>query len=135
MNFRYKKPDSKNAISIVQAAKQEIDYTFTIEVTEKSCSTIIRNIYESFRMLGDALLTYQGRITQDHAECIKELMKLNVNSERPTGTLDNLRILRHNINYYGYRPKIEEVKDALNLTRALFEPLYKTVLKEVSKQI
>lgn len=133
MTIRYKRPDSKNAISIVQAAKEEIDYTFTIEITEKSSSTIIRNIYESFRMLGDALLTYQGRITQDHAECIRELSKLNIKTERPLGALDNLRILRHNINYYGYRPKIEEVKDALNLTKALFEPLYKFVLKEVSK--
>jgi hypothetical protein len=133
MTLRYKLPDSKNAISIVQAAKAEIDYTFTIEITEKSSSTIVRNIYESFRMLGDALLTYQGRITQDHAECIKELMKLNIKSERPLGALDNLRILRHNINYYGYRPRIEEVKDALNLTKALFEPLYKFVLKEISK--
>jgi len=133
MTIRYKRPDSKNAISIVQAAKEEIDYTFTIEINEKSSSTIIRNIYESFRMLGDALLTHQGKITQDHAECIKELMKLNIKAERPLGALDNLRILRHNINYYGYRPKIEEVKDALNLTKALFEPLYKVVLKEVSK--
>ena len=31
----------------------------------------------------------------------------------------------------GAKPK--EVEDALNLTKALFEPLYKTVLKEVSK--
>ncbi len=84
-------------------------------------------------MLGDALLTYQGRITQDHTECIRELSKLNIKTERPLGALDNLRILRHNINYYGYRPKIEEVKDALNLTKALFETLYKFVLKEVSK--
>ncbi|MDP1729476.1 MAG: hypothetical protein Q8L27_04705 [archaeon] len=134
MTFRYKRPDSKNAISIVQAAKEEIDYTFTIEINEKSSSTIIRNIYESFRMLGDALLTHQGRITQDHVECIRELMKLNIKSERPLGALDNLRILRHNINYYGYRPKIEEVKDALNLTKALFKPIHKVVLKEVSKQ-
>ena len=48
MTIRYKKPDSKNAISIVQAAKEEIDYTFSIEINEKSSSTIIRNIYESF---------------------------------------------------------------------------------------
>lgn len=133
MTIRYKRPDSKNAISIVQAAKEEIDYTFTLEITEKSSSTIIRNIYESFRMLGDALLTHQGKITQDHVECIKELMKLNLRTERPIGALDNLRTLRHNINYYGYRPNIKEVEDALNLTKALFGPIYKTVLKEVSK--
>ncbi|HOW36868.1 MAG TPA: hypothetical protein PLK34_01305 [Candidatus Pacearchaeota archaeon] len=133
MNFRYKRSDPKNAISILEAAKREIEYTLTLEVTEKSCSTIIRNIYECFRMMGDALLTYRGKVTQDHAECIKELMKLNIKSERALGALDNLRILRHNINYYGYQPKIEEVKDALSLTKALFEPLYKVVFKEVNK--
>jgi len=132
MTIRYKRPDNKNALSLIQAAKGEMEYTFTIELNEKSASTIIRNIYESFRMLGDALLTNKGEIFQDHAGCMKELMKLNVETNRPLGALDNLRILRHNINYYGYRPKIEEVKDAVSLSKALFDPLYKEVLRIIN---
>jgi len=133
MMHRQKEPDTKNALSIAQAAKEEIDFALSMEVNEKSASTIIRNIYESFRMLGDAILIKRGMIVQDHAECIKELTKLNVKANKPLGVLDNLRALRHNINYYGYRPKIEEVKDAIVIAKALFEPIYKAVLREVSK--
>lgn len=133
MTPRYKMPDNKNALSIALAAKDEINFALSMEVNEKSASTIIRNIYESFRMLGDSLLIKRGMIIQDHAECIKELTKLNVKADKPLGALDNLRTLRHNINYYGYRPKVEEVKDAISIARALFEPIYKVVLKEVSK--
>lgn len=133
MTIRYKRPDKKNALSIAQAAKEELDFTLSMEINEKSASTIIRNIYESFRMLGDALLIKRGTPSRDHLECIRELTKLNIKTERPTGILDNLRILRHNINYYGYRPKIEEVKDAISVVMVLFEPIYEYVLKAINE--
>lgn len=131
MTIRYKRPDNKNAKSITSAAKEEMDFTLSIPVNEKSASTIIRNIYESFRMLGDALLVSKGISSEDHAHCINELMKLNVKAERPIGILNNLRILRHNINYYGYRPKLEEARDIISIAKSLFQPIYDSVLKDI----
>ena len=133
MTIRYKRPDNKNALSIVQAAKEEMEFTLSMIVNEKSGSTIIRNIYENFRMLGDALLINKGTVSYDHTECIKELMRIEVKTERPIGILDNLRILRHNINYYGYRPKLEEVKDIISIAKTLFNPLYNAVLIKLGK--
>jgi len=131
--MRYKRPDSKNALSIVEAAKREIKYTLSIKLTEESGSTIVRNIYESFRMLGDSLLVKKGIASQDHLEPIKELLKLQVSTPRPINLIENLRILRHNINYYGYQPKIDEVKEVLSFAESSFEIIYKQVLKIINQ--
>jgi uncharacterized protein (UPF0332 family) len=132
MNPRYKRPDNKNALSILKASKDEMDYTLTLEVNEKSASTIIRNIYECFRMLGDSLLVSKGVSSQDHIVCINELTNMKVNTSRPLGLLNNLRMLRHNINYYGYKPNIAEVEDTITLSKALFDPLFKSISQKIN---
>ena len=131
MISRYKKPDKKNALSISEAAKKDLNFTLSIKPTEESGSTIIRNIYESFRMLGNALLISKGIESQDHIAPIKELLKIKVVTSRPVNLIDNLRRLRHNINYYGYKPNLNEVNDVISIAKSCFEPLFKEVIKEI----
>src|SRR3989338_2050039 len=73
--MRYKRPDKKNALSLLSAAKKDIDFTLTLEVSERSGATIVRNIYESFRMLGESLLAAKGIESKDHIMPIKELQE------------------------------------------------------------
>ncbi len=129
--MRYKRPDKKNALSLVEAAKKEMDYTLKLPITEDAGPTIVRNIYESFRMLGDALLISEGIESEDHVAPIKELLKLKVETNRPISLIDNLRRFRHNINYYGYQPKLTEIHDSISLAQNCFEPLYQEVLKKI----
>ncbi|MEA3379185.1 MAG: hypothetical protein U9Q69_06160 [Nanoarchaeota archaeon] len=133
MKIRYKRPDKKNALSIIEAAKRDLKFTLTIKPCGNSASTITRNIYESFRMLGDALLVARGISSINHLMPVKELMKIKVKTKRPINLIDNLRRLRHNINYYGYKPNLEEVKDVISIAKNCFEPLYKAVLKKVKE--
>ena len=133
MTIRYKRPDKKNALSILNAAKKDMQFTLSLNVTEQSCPTIIRNIYECFRMLGDSLLVAKGIESKDHIEPIKELLNLKVNTPRPIYLIDNLRKLRHNINYYGYSPKLIEAEDTISLAKSCFEPLLKEAIKEINK--
>ena len=132
--MRYKRPDKKNALSIIEAAKREMKFTFTLEPTEEAGSTIVRNIYESFRMLGDALLVAEGIRSEDHVLPIQELLKLKVETKRPTYLVDNLRRLRHNINYYGYIPALAEVKDTISIAQTCFKPLFKAVKVRIQGQ-
>jgi uncharacterized protein (UPF0332 family) len=132
MSNRYKRPDKKNAESIAQSAERELKFTLSLKITEESGSTIVRNIYECFRKLGDALLIAQGVETRDHLEPIRALLKLNVKTERPIQTIENLRIMRHNINYYGYSPRITEVNDAIDIARKLFKLLLDEVIRIIS---
>ncbi|MFA6088496.1 MAG: hypothetical protein WC755_01405 [Candidatus Woesearchaeota archaeon] len=83
-------------------------------------------------MLGDALLVSKGVGSIDHIEQINELFKLNVNTKRPIKILDNLRRLRHNINYYGYKPNMMELEDTIDIAKSCFEPIYKKVYEEIS---
>ncbi len=129
--MRYKRPDNKNALSIIEAAKRDMKFTLSIKPTEESNPTIVRNVYESFRMLGDALLVIKGIKSEDHIAPIKELLKIKVETRRPIGVIDNLRRLRHNINYYGYKPNLIEVKDTISIAETCFEPIYKEILKKI----
>lgn len=131
--MRIKRPDKKNAQSILNAARRELDYTLTLNISEESASTIIRNIYESFRMLGDALLVYRGIKSIDHVLPIKELLSLKVQTLRPVNVIGNLRKTRHNINYYGYKPNISEVEDAVSIANNCFEPLFDAASKKINK--
>jgi len=125
-------PDLKKAKSIIEAAKRDIDFTLKIEQSENAGATIIRNIYESFRMLGDALLVAKGLKSEDHSSQLKELTFLNTKASRPIGVLENLKRIRHNINYHGYFPTKLDVLDAINIAKSLFEPLRKATLQKLS---
>jgi uncharacterized protein (UPF0332 family) len=125
--MRYKRPDRKNALSIAEAAERDMRFTLSMEISEASGSTIVRNIYECFRMLGDSLLVLKGIKSEDHITPIKELTKVEVKTDRPVNLIDNLRRLRHNINYYGYKPKIQEVKDVISIAESTFQPLLRSI--------
>ncbi|MBI3032765.1 hypothetical protein HYY69_04780 [Candidatus Woesearchaeota archaeon] len=129
--MRYKRPDKKNALSILEASQRDMKFTQSLEISEQSGATIVRNVYESFRMLDDSLLVAKGIESEDHVTPINELMKLKVNTDRPINLVDNLRRLRHNINYYGYQPSVEEVKEVKSIANSLFEPIKNEVLKKI----
>ena len=132
MKIRYKRPDKKNALSLIEAAKRDMDFTLSVEPTEESGPTIVRNIYECFRKLGDALLIAEGIESEDHVAPIKELMKVKADTSRPISLVDNLRRMRININYYGYKPNLDEVKEAISIAQSIFKPLLKSVKEKVS---
>ena len=131
MNERVKRPDTKNALSIINAAEREMSYTLKLSVNEESAFNIIRNIYECFRMLGDARLASKGIVSQDHVEQIKELETIQVKTERPIRLVDMLRRIRHNINYYGYIPSKIEAEYAISLAKSCFFPLLDAIKREI----
>ncbi|MCR4327721.1 MAG: hypothetical protein NUV46_04025 [Nanoarchaeota archaeon] len=131
--MRFKHSDKKNALSIVEASEKEMKFTLELPVTEESSFNVIRNIYECFRMLGDAILVSKGISSQDHIEQIRELEKVNVKTERPLQLINSLRKLRHSINYYGYVPKKIEAEDAVSIAKTCFYPLLKEIKREFTK--
>lgn len=131
---RIKHHDNKNALSIINAAEREMNFTLKQTITDESAFNIIRNIYESFRMLGDARLVSKGIVSQDHVEQIKELESISVETKRPIKLIDSLRKLRHNINYYGYIPTKAEAEDAISIAHSCFNPLLKEIRKEIEQK-
>lgn len=132
--MRIKHQDKKNALSMVESAEREMRFTFTLPVTEESAFNIIRNVYECFRMLGDARLVSKGFVLEDHREQIRELESMPVKTGRPIQVIDSLRKLRHSINYYGYVPSKAEAEDALSIAKACFYPLFEYLKNELTKK-
>jgi hypothetical protein len=128
---RIKHHDKKNALSIIDAAEKEMQFTLKQSVTDESAFNIIRNVYECFRMLGDASLVSKGIVSTDHITQIKELESLKVVTRRPIQLIDMLRKIRHNINYYGYVPTKVEAEFAVSIANTCFYPLLKEIKKEL----
>ena len=124
---RQRIPDKEKAKSLTASAKKDYEYTLTLEINDNSANTIIRNIYESFRMLGEAILTIKGIEFTDHIECIKELINLDIKIKRPAQILDYLRKTRHRINYYGYIAKKDEAEEIISMAKDLFLEFYEEI--------
>ena len=131
---RIKHQDKKNALSIVNAAEKEMQFTLKQPVSDESAFNIIRNVYECFRMLGDAQLVSKGIVSHNHEEQIKELESVQAKTERPIKLIGTLRKLRHNINYYGYIPTKAEAEDAVSIAHACFNPILKEIKKELERE-
>ena len=104
-------------------------YTLSLNVIKEAGPTIIKNIYECFRMLGDAVLVSKGIGSSDHILPINEILKIRVITKRPINLIDNLRRLRHNINYYGYKPSLIDINDTISIAESCFYPLLKEIKK------
>ncbi len=124
-------PDKERAKSVVENSISDMEYTLKLEICEKSANTIVRNIYECFRMLGESILLIKGIKQIDHIHSVDEILKLKIETQKSLGLLENLRRLRNNINYYGYKSNIYDAKEAINLAKTCFNP----ILKEVNKLI
>jgi len=128
--MRPRVPDKAKAKSLVQASESEMAYIETLNPKPEAASTIIRGIYENFRRLGEAVLIMQG-FEGDHEETINALTLLPAKTTRPIQALDNLRRLRHDINYQGYQPSQADLDDVLSIKKACWKP----VLDEVKRHI
>lgn len=132
--IRNRKPDKFKAQSMLTATEIEANFIKTLDPSRESASTIVRGIYEAFRMLGDALLLIHGKESSGldhHTEMIKEIFTLKVNTARPIQVLLNLKNLRHKVNYQGYIPSIEETKEALSILDSCFKPILEEIRKEL----
>ncbi len=121
--MRERQPDHKKAQSLISAAERDLAYTLRLSLEPAGFATIFRNIYESFRKLGEAYLLLQGLEPENHQEAISVLASLPLALERSLGVLEMLRRTRNKINYYGYEPPRREVDDALSLARCCFQPV------------
>ena len=126
-------PDKDKAKSMIFAAELDMAFVSSLPITTESAQSIIRGIYEDFRILGDALLTVKGFKASGidhHTQMIDALIKLNVKTTRPLLLLNDLKRTRHQINYNGYVPTENDVKYVIELKEAF----WKDILGEVKKQ-
>lgn len=131
---RHRIPNFPKSMTLITAAEQDMRYVLSLPAKIEGAATIIRGVYENFRMLGEAILVSRGIESTEHTVMIGALTQLSVKAPRPLGVLDNLRRLRHDINYRAYRPSMEELHDAISIAHLLFEPLKSEVFRLVQQK-
>jgi len=131
--IRRLKPDKAMARSMISAARDQMEVLDSLQLTSKAGPIIVREIYEQFRMLGDALLTAKGvsKGIDQHKSMIQALMGINTEASRSLLVLDTLRILRHKINYEGYVPTPDQVRNVVDIKKTFWKTLLKKVEEEV----
>lgn len=128
--MRTRVPDTAKIRSLIEASEKEIDFLGTLVLKQEAGSTIIRGIYENFRRLGEALLLHDG-FEGDHEETINALIQLPAKTTRPIQVLDNLRRLRHDINYKGYQPSMADLEDIVSIKDNCWKPVLKAVKEKI----
>ncbi len=132
--IRKRQPDVFKATSLIAAAEKEMQFIMKLEIVQESASTIVSRVYESFRMMGDALLSLHGKQAtgpDHHTQMINELFKLSLKTQRPIQALGNLKTLRNKINYQGYIATVEDAKDAHLFALACFSQVVIQIKKEL----
>ena len=114
---------------MLKNAEDDIEFTLKLKISRDSCNTIIRNIYEAFRMLGEAVLLSKGFKSFDHKAMIEELLKLDKNEHLLF--LNTIKEIRHKINHKGYQAGIEETKDIIDFAEQHFNNIFKKVKNEI----
>ena len=87
------------------------------------------NIYEDFRILGEAVLLSKGIKSFDHKAMIEELIKLD--NDAHLLFLNTIKEIRHKINHKGYSSAITEAKDAIDFAEKHFNDIYEKVKNEI----
>ncbi len=135
--IRDRVPDKFKSQSMLKAAEIDITFLKTLKPAQETAQTIVRGTYENFRILGEALLLIRGKEatgTDHHNDMINELLLISVKTTRPVQSLLNLKAIRNRVNYQGYIPSLEEVKDSISMIDSLFNPLVDAIKKEIERK-
>ena len=134
--IRKRFPDKPKALSMLNAAANNVEAIKLLEGNRIAGGLVVSAIYESFRMLGDALLTYEGFETSGndhHVEMIGRLLKLQINADRSLLVLDELRKKRNKVNYEGYAPTEDEINDIIAVKNLLWDSVFNEVKRLIEK--
>ncbi len=121
------------ARDLVQQARRDIAAAQQIPVNDTTAATIVRNVYEAFRMLGEARLSLAGIKSTDHGTQLTELERLKIETARPLAYIENVKRVRHRINYDGYAAQVAEADDALDFAEKAFDACATAVEKEIDE--
>jgi len=131
--FREIVPDKSKAKGFVLRAEKDMKIILEMSKINGSTNLIIRDIYECFRMLGEALLILRGIKSEGHVLPINELIKFSETEGHNLRMLDSLRRLRHNINYYAYSATQSEGEEVLRIANKYFNILADKILEKIKE--
>ncbi len=132
--LRKRSPDMKQADTLIDAANERASIAKAIPLSEKSATTILSELYESFKNLGNARWWVLGyKPTKDaHVVSMLIISKAQIAHAYKVQNIDRFRQLRNKANYDGYRVTLGEAKEILGLWNEVSEELIEWVKEKRS---
>lgn len=121
-----KKVDEARAESLVESAKERLEFVKTINFEEKNSKYIAENVYDVIRELIEAKLCLEGYKSYSHEATISYLKDLGF-SEQEVKFVDELREVRHGIKYYGKDVGVEYARRVYEFLDSIYSRLKRLV--------
>lgn len=126
-----KTPDTEEANSLFQKAKDRVELTKERKINEKSASFILEDSYEAIRESAQALMSIKGYKPYSHEATIS-FLKYNFGksfSEEELAVFDRFRQLRNNSVYTAENIRKEDAIECLKFS-IIFLKKIKNLLKQ-----
>jgi len=119
--------DSQLAISLIDTAKQDLNFLNAIKLTEISARRLVINYYDVLRSLIEALAALDGLKVYSHEAFTYYLQekKEDILSRK----FDRFRKIRNGLSYYGKEINITEAEDILIEMKSIISNLLNTIHK------
>lgn len=130
-----KSPDKEIVKSLLNSAGDAVETQIEKTLTEKSATSIFREVYEALRQLGDALWWMEGYEAQRHEasiEIIKTADFLTPEQKVKTLALDRLKTIRHDINYRGFKVSVSQAEEIIDLWNSVSKSIHSFLKKQLN---
>ncbi len=109
--LRKREIDKERIKSIINSAQINASVILKIPLNDDSASIIYRELYESIRQLGDALLWKNGYEPLNHEVSMDVLKGLDIKNKILLNHLKRFKAIRNDINYRGFRASPTQAKE------------------------
>ncbi|RLG13439.1 hypothetical protein DRN69_05585 [Candidatus Pacearchaeota archaeon] len=120
--------DKALARSLVQNAKEDIEFLDGLEINEKSSRKLMTNYYDILRSILEAISAIEGYKIYSH-EAFTCFLKEKKKEDLLSIKFDRFRKIRNSINYYGRDISIEETKENIKEIKKMIKVLSDKYLK------
>jgi hypothetical protein len=112
--LRKREIDRERIKSIIRSAQVNSNVIIKIPLNDDSASIIFRELYESIRQLGDAMLWSNGYEPLNHEVSMDALRSLDIKNKILLNHLTRFKSIRNDINYRGFRASQTQAREIID---------------------
>jgi len=129
--IRPRQIDIERIKSILKSAQANAKVVANMALNDDSASVIFREIYESIRQLGDAMLWMNGYGPLNHEVSLDALRSLDIKNKILLNHLSRFKAIRNDINYRGFTASQSQAKEIIDFWKKCTPEIIEKINKEM----
>ncbi|HIH31195.1 TPA: hypothetical protein HA235_00660 [Candidatus Woesearchaeota archaeon] len=129
--IRPRQIDIERIKSILKSAQANAKVVANMALNDDSASVIFREIYESIRQLGDAMLWMNGYEPLNHEVSLDALRSLDIKNKILLNHLSRFKAIRNDINYRGFTASQSQAKEIIDFWKKCTPEIIEKINKEM----